>query len=308
MDEECGYVEIYFEPDVTRFGHNCFGDSNFAAYKAHLMALSFMRDVPIHLTTHANVYATTTDEQGNLLATDEVVEVKSTTDIIDIPDFETYTQQFNISAKESITYNGDVEGEGAWECIIQDTPYQGTVVAFANGAPLREGGEIIDEVYRQVCKKVVDLLGKMAEGIKLNKTHVEKHITIYVNLSVNQPIYSSQQKTYLRNKKPAINFPEDQLRKIKKWEAFREINSVNFKLLQKMQKSDKHEKNTKHVKANLWGNKKRMEELNVFFCEGDSPAEYITKLIGMMFNKSGDGWDYNGYVSLARCPTQHPDI
>jgi len=287
INEPDGYVDVYYEPDFARFNMVCFDDTAFALYKAHLMAMSFTRDTAVYLTTTMNQYNA------------EGIQLESLTnqELIDVLDFKDYVKHFNTS-KNMITCAGEKPSEGSWECILQDTPYEGTTIAFANGVPLKKGGAIMDEIYRNCSKKVVELLGKVAEGVRLTKTDVERHMTLFINCNINQPKYDSQSKAYLTNTKPKIEFAEEDLKKIKKWDSFREIGtSVNFKMLKKIQNSDKNSDDIdKHRKANLWGDKKLWEECTLILCEGDSAAAYPTTLIGMIDN--GDGWDRFGLLSL----------
>ena len=205
IDEPDSYVDVYYEPDFARFNVTCFDDAAFSLYQAHLMTMSFTCNIPVYLTV-VKAINNQDDIANNKITIQELINITS---------FEDYVKCFN-SPKNVITFAGNKTGEGNWECILQDTPNSGTIVAFVNGTTLLgRGGIIMDE-----------LLQTIAKNIGLTTADVERHMTLFINCNINKPNYDSRSKTYLTNTKPKIEIADTHLDSIKMWYSSLETSSA----------------------------------------------------------------------------------
>jgi DNA topoisomerase II len=70
-------------------------------------------------------------------------------------------------------------------------------ISFANGTWTIKGGKHVDVVLGQICKKVVEKLGKKHKNSGLKPAVVRDNLVLFVKCSVSNPTFDSQTKEYL---------------------------------------------------------------------------------------------------------------
>lgn len=231
------------------------------------------------------------DENGDLMKTGKLPK-----HIISYtwPDgVETYT-------KGNTKYARDPKAMPFVEVIVLDTPDDGKMISFVNGADVYDGGVHVDKVLHAICDPIIKELnekfvnttneGKDKNKLKaLNIGNVRSHITIIISCRVVNPKWSNQVKTKLAGPQITFKIDEKILRQVNTWKLadalYNELKRKQFEIMNKGKSKRGRRKilSDKATPANFAGTK-RSHECVAFIVEGDSASSFPVKLIKYLGN------------------------
>jgi len=280
-----GYVEISFYPDFNRFGMQGYDEISYCIYKAIAIMISFTCQITVNFTQGY-------EPSTNLQPVNEQYNIKSIKEYANL--------FFEVKAGNSIVHSHeDVKTGVSYELCLVDTPNSSISMSFVNGIITAEGGVHVDEAYREIVQKIIEVVGKLAEGVRLTKRDVVDHVSVFLTCRLPNPSFKSQTKEYLTKPSPKISIPENLLKKVKDWELIEEIyRSIELKQNKELKKTDgkrgKKIRDGKIQEANWAGGPNRSQTMG-FLVEGLSATGYPTKYISYI--KNG-----NNYYGI--CPIQ----
>lgn len=261
------YTEICFTPDYERFG--CTGID-----QDHLDI--FMRRA-CDITAFSGV---------NVYWNDVLIPIKS---------FKDYSLMFD----KDIFYE---KLDDNWELGVAYNEDQFEQFSIVNGINTIEGGTHVNYIMDKIAYKVRDELEKKHKGLKLRPIDIKNKITLYLNVKMNNPEFSSQSKENLKStpdkflSKPDIS--PKLLKKILDSEIVESIlNWIKAKEMLELKKLNKEKGKTSRVRveklsdANLAGTDKS-NQCKLFAAEGESAASAIGPGVGYI------GLDFCGVFEL----------
>lgn len=272
------FVEITFSPDFSRFkGVTEYTSINLGITIYYAISISFTYDIPV-VVNGVKYHIRNIEEYAKL-------------------HFDKLKAGSYISHRhEEKNAKGEPTGSSS-EIFIADTPCQGIMSAFVNGIPTPKGGVHVKALYATVIPKIVEILGKEADGVEVTKTHLKKHLSIFINCRLKDPRFGGQTKEELTSPTPKIEIPEDQLKKIKKWTLLEYVHqAIKATQLNKLKQTDGGKSSAKIKDKNLvgsnWAGKAKKDLTTLVYVEGESAAGYWSEFLSLVPN--GEGHDYYG--------------
>lgn len=186
-------------------------------------------------------------------------------------------------------------------CNVSDS---GSVMCITNDVPNRMGGKHIDSIYSDLKKTIVDAMASRKEKDKraprVPKSHMQDYVSIVCVSTVCNPKFDAQTKTKLTSPVFSPKIPEDDKKKIMKWNVTNAvviaIESISMNKANKASRSTSGPILKKVDDANLAG--KKPELCTLFIVEGDSAKGYPQEIISNCKN----GRDYIGIFPLQGKP------
>lgn len=313
-DGNISSVEIVYNMDFARFGYPIPTNEGggypleaFELYTRHAMDLSCTAKVPVKF--NGTDFNFSDDKEYFRLYLGDVVENS-------IVHYQWPEGTEVIKTKSGYQYSKDPAITPIVEIVAVDTPDNGRNVSFVNCIMTKDGGVHINAAVKAITETVVqtvnsatlERLKKRNKGKELTaqekKTYlitandVKKHISLFVNVKVLNPKFSSQTKTSLQSPTPKILILPEQLKSIKNWELMVRLNDeLMFKhqnnLSKKNGKLTRYIKLKKGVDANNAGGAQR-DRCTLYITEGKSGVSYASTLMGLIEG----GRDYIGILPM----------
>ena len=255
-----GYTKVSYSPDFPRFGVADFDRECLEMYAAHAAALSLTCQVPVYFN-------------GACFQINDL--------------FEYAALFFPVTKKGAIIYK---DPNGTYELCLIDTPDEAVCMSFVNGMITELGGAHVDASYKVVVRSIIDFMGKAVEGVRLTKSDIVNHVSVFISCRIPNPQFTSQVKDCLKKPEPKIELPEKLLEGIKKWQLLEQLHSdIMRKQLNKLKKTDGKRgrpKDEDGEPAN-WAGTNRSMECTLILVEGKSAKSYPLKFISQIPNGQG---------------------
>lgn len=256
-----GYTQVNYSLDFARFFSTGFDEEAFQLYTARCAEVAYTCQIPVIFNGREFAFKTI---------------------------FEYANMFFPINRSNAISFT---DSNGTYEICLVDTPNEAVCVSFVNGIITRSGGVHVDAAYSVVTKKIIDLLGKIVEGVTLTKRDLVGHVSIFLNCRLDKPTFTGQSKEILKSPTPKIQIPDEVLKGVRKWNLVQHIyNLIEQKQKAKLKKTDgkrtKRINNERVTDANFAGGEHR-SKATAILCEGDSAEAYTTVWIARVPNRQG---------------------
>lgn len=240
-----GFTKVTWLPDYERFKMSGLTEPVIGLLKKYLYDIAMLTKVPVYCNGF-------------------LVPVKSLVD---------YAQSFLSTPTEEILH---IQNENSEVVIMPSRPQM--TVAFTNGIPNPDGGVHVDVWSRAIFSPLTAKLNP-EEGPKLTMAEVRSHFAIFVSCSLDNPSFTSQEKSKLTAPKPETTFKVAQLNKMMKWGVITRIKELlESKQLRAQKKKlegtrKAHPSVKKLEDANLAGTSESHNCI-LIYCEGDSAKTF----------------------------------
>ena len=204
-----GYTLISYTPDFAYFGVENYDTEAFQIYSAHCAELSFACKIPVVFNGHEFNLSSIYDYAGMF---------------------------FNINKSNAISYSSP---DGTYDICLVDTPGEAVCATFINGVIIKAGGVHIDAAYHIIVERLLAVMGKATDGVKITKTDVVNHVSVFLNCTINQPRFKGQMKDYYAGPPIKIDIPEEVMKGVKRWKLIEQIYlAIKQKQQNKLKKTD----------------------------------------------------------------------
>lgn len=161
------YTKVMFRPDFNRLGINGLNSDMLSLLKKRVYDIAAI--------------------------TNKTVKVKYNNNIIPVKNFKNYIEMF-INDKSKIIYE---EVNERWEyCVSLSLNHEYTQISFVNGINTYNGGKHVEYILNQITRKLVEYIEKKKK-IKVNTASLKEQLFIFINCSIENPTFNSQNKDYL---------------------------------------------------------------------------------------------------------------
>jgi len=218
--------------------------------------------------------------------------------------FSDYTKYYQENDSNIITFDilSKDEKSTSHFGIMTSNNYQ--EIGFVNGIYTKEGGIHMDAFSNEFFKSLlIKLQQKLStDNISLTIKDIKPHFTLFANVWIENPEFSTQSKTKLIGPSFKIKIEEKFLDKIMKWNFVHDLQEmIKTKQLINLKKTEKKSRSGyKKIegldKANLAGSKKS-NQCTLILCEGLSAKTFAVKGIVEGWNNL-KGRDYFGIYAL----------
>jgi DNA topoisomerase-2 len=257
------FTEITFLPDYERFGLSGIDEDH--------LSLFMRRACDVMAFTGVKVYWN-----------DIIIPIKS---------FKDYALMF---AQEDEVFYEKLDDN--WEIGISYNEEQFDQFSLVNGINTPEGGTHVNYIMDKIAYMVRDELEKKHKNIKLRPVDIKNKITLYLNVKIVNPEFSSQSKENLKTSPDKFlsrpDIPQKLIKKILDSEIVESIlNWIKAKEMIELKKLNKEKNKSSRVRveklsdANLAGTD-QSEKCMLFAAEGNSAASAIgpgAELLGLDF-------------------------
>lgn len=301
------YVEVEYTLDFARFGYEKYPAETFPLFARHAADISFALKIPVSFNGKKfNVQ--TAKDYAKLYFPKEIV--KSSVLYYEWPkDTKTIT-------KKGVEFSEERGALPTIEICAVDTPDEAMRVSFVNGLFMRNGGVHCESIFKAVASGVLETIngsisGKKKRGDKkgekstktpkLTLGDVKRHISLFINCWLPDPVFDSQSKNELKDPTPKVVIDEAVLRPIMRWELvnrlYAELEAKQFKAATKTDgKKKKHLTGMAALhEANLAATNES-HNCTLYVTEGNSALTFALKLCSYVPN--GKGRDYIGAFPL----------
>ena len=269
-----GYTKISWIPDFSLFGMERYNTTHISLYRKYTMDAAMVTKIPIYWNGEKILFKKFSSYVNMYLSSEE--NVQSCDGIITNEEDKNFTMEY----------------------VICESFLPFSCISFVNGICTSEGGVHCDkftsELYKLLCKRLTRL--------KISPKDLKQYFTIFLNVSVINPEFSSQSKTKMVSCASNIqcSFPPRIVNNIVKWNFVNEITNLNkMKDIMNLKKNEK-KRGFKRIEgldpANYAGTKKG-KECTLILCEGLSAKTYSTLGITKGF-ESKKGRNYFGIYPL----------
>ncbi len=264
-----GYTKLSWLPDFQLFGMTGYDDSHCSLYQRYLLDAGMITKIPVYWNDRKYHFK-------NLAA---------------------YVDLFPLEERKKC--DGILNGSNfSIEYVICEQFLPLPSISFVNGIYTKEGGVHVDrfsmELFRQLAKKLSKL--------KIMPKDLKQYFTIFLNVSVINPEFSSQSKTKMVSSQSdvQIDLPVKHVQQIAKWNFVQEIQELNrVKEIMNLKKNEK-KRGFRRIDgldpANLAGTK-HSKDCQLILCEGLSAKTYSTLGISKGYNNRS-GRNYFGIYPL----------
>lgn len=304
------YVEIEFTMDFERFGYTEYPQEAFELYARHIVDTAFTLKIPVSFNSK-KFSIKSAKEYAKLYLGKEAVK----SSIL----YYAWPPGTETVMKKNVEYAKNKGVLPIIEICAVDSPDNAERVAFVNNMWTRNGGVHYEAAFKAVTAGILKTLNDSTSSKKKDKkdkkdtknipkltvADVKKHVSLFVNCWIEDPIFDSQSKNELKSPTPKIDIDEKILNPIMRWELVGRLYAeLDAKLFRNASKSDGKKKRHltgmgKLEDANLAGT---AESINctLYVTEGDSAQTFANKLISYV--PSGKGRDYIGTYPLKGKP------
>lgn len=296
------FVEVCYEMDFKRFGYTKYPEEAISLFARHVADLSYAQKVPVVFNGEVfNIKRA--KEYAKLFL--PVESIKSSVVYFQWrPGTETIT-------KKGVEIATDKSAVPLIELCAVDTPDNAINISFVNGKWTRNGGVHADAAFNAFSKDIVDMINntgkskgkKKSRSMKISKTDVKRHVSLFLNCWVEDPKFDNQYKTALLSPAPKISITEEVLKPIMKWELlarlYAELDAKHFRAASKS--DGKKRRNLSGIEkledANHAGDAQSMD-CALWITEGDSASNFAVEALKFI----PGGRDYVGIFPLKGKP------
>ena len=240
-----GFTKVSWLPDYSRFKMTGLTNPVIGLIRKYLYDIAMLTKVPVYCNS-------------------VLIPVKSLVD---------YAQSFRDTPTDEVLYIQDSNSE-----VVVISNRQPLTVAFTNGIPNPDGGVHVDTWSKAIFSPLTTKLNP-SDGPKLSVAEVRAHFSIFVSCSLDNPSFTSQEKSKLTAPKPETTFKAVHLNKMMKWSVIAKIKEL---LESKQLRAQK--KKLEGAKR-IYPNVKKLEDANLagtvdghecilIYCEGDSAKTF----------------------------------
>ena len=240
-----GFTKVSWLPDYAKFKMKGFTPDIAELIHKYLYDIAMLTKLPVYCN---NV----------------IIPVKSLTD---------YAKSFFKNPVDEIIH---IQTENSEVVIMPSRPQLS--IAFTNGIPNPDGGVHVDAWNRAIFTPLVNKLNT-SDTVKLSMAEVRSHFAVFISCSLDNPSFTSQEKSKLSAPKPETEFKPQFLTKMMKWKIIEKLKELLESKLFRSQKKKleggrkTHPKVKKLEDANFAGTKKGRECI-LIYCEGDSAKTF----------------------------------
>jgi len=313
------FVEIEYVMDFKRFGYTemKYPKEAFELYARHILDMAFTLRIPVSFNGKKFVIKNAKDYAKLYLGKEAVKN-----SILYI----TWPEGTEIVNKKGVDFAVDKSVLPVMEICAVDTPDVEGKVAFVNGLWTRNNGVHYEAAFKAIATGVLETVNggdtKKGKGKKGNKNgdkkgekkpkaqkltlgDVKRHVSLFVNCWIENPVFDSQSKNELKAPVPKITIDEKVLRPIMKWDLVNRLYAeLDAKLFRNASKTDGKKRRflsglSKLEDANKAGSNESTN-CTLYITEGDSAQTFANKLLSHIPN--GKGRDYIGTYPLKGKP------
>lgn len=263
-----GYTKITYFPDFKRFGIEGYTDDIINLYTKYVIDAAMLTKVKIYLN-------------GNL---------------IPVNDLQTYSKLYETNSDDCLYIKNKKSEILLTPCNINE--FQ--TISFVNGVYTRLGGQHVDSWSEALFRPLVEKFNKKDKP-QINLKDVKQFFRLFVNATVVNPEFSSQEKEKLEMPKLEVDIKASDVNKLLKWSVIDEINDIiKMKEMLVLKKTEKRKKGYTKIDgydpANN-ANGKLGYQCNLILCEGLSAKTYAVAGIDKgVYGRQGR--DYFGVLAL----------
>lgn len=272
------YTKITFLPDYKRFGLNNLTDDNLSLFKRRVYDVAG--------TTKSNV------------------KVYYNGEYIDIKTFEDYIKLYYSDKDEeelNIIYQDFNE---RWSIgVVYDPTNEFRHMTFVNKISTYDGGTHLNYIMGQIVDKVTTSIISQPKykSLKIKPTQIKENITVFINSTIENPVFGSQTKDSLKTKisdfKIKCEIDDKFIAKICKSGLLEEIVQVSqIKQLAELEKTDGKKvtslKNLVKLEDARFAGTKQAHKCTLILTEGDSAKKFAIDAFEVI------GRDYFGVFPL----------
>ena len=294
--EGVDYVQVSYDFDHQRFGYTEFPEVAFHLFARMALEASFTSkekvvfngislDYPL-IENYAKLFNYVNKDQQPIEAGKLPNHVVSYN----------WHGSIEVTPKKGTMYPVNPRSMPDLEMIVLDTPYNGTMISFVNGAECVNGGVHVNDALKAVCDvvikdindKIINANGKDKDNANkignLTIKDVKEHLTIIITLRVDKPVFEDQTKTKFSKPRPKIEIDPKLLKKVNNWELAEVLyDDVQRRQFDKMNRGKSGKKRRKHggakaTRANKAGGSESLK-CTAFLVEGDSASSFPEKFI-----------------------------
>ena len=255
-----GFTSISWIPDFELFGMTNYDDIHLNLYKKFVLDAGMITKVPV-FWNETKFHFKNLESYVKLYMTEET---KKTDGILQTSDM-------------------------SMEYVICERFLPMSTISFVNGIMTKEGGIHCD----RFCNELLKQIAKKLYRLKVSPKDLKNYFTIFLNVNVLNPEFSSQSKTKMVSCASTIvvDLPSKNINTILKWGFVKEIQEMNrMKEMINLKKNEK-KRGFRRIEgldpANYAGTK-RSKDCELILCEGLSAKTYSTLGISKGYNeKSG---------------------
>lgn len=313
MDLEKSKVTITWDLDFARFEMEEYNDMDIMLFARCTADFSFTCKIQTVFNDIKFDFQRITDFAKMIIGEDHYLEANKFTHF-DWSDKKTKKKLLKLDESdliEAVSFPESIKEFPKMEIMVIDTPGIGESYGYGNGIYNCVGGTHVKGALEPLAKFLCDLFNgdkksdkKPGEKKKKNKNdikplHVQKHLTIIINVHVENPKFPSQNKNKLGAPKITVNIPDNKLESMKSWKIM-ECLEVELRSINLIAASVHDGKKTKYVSgkvgqdANKAGPDKEAADCTLYIVEGKSAATYITSRISYMEGNN----DYYGFIPI----------
>ncbi len=302
------YVEITFTMDFKRFGYEQYPQEAFELYARHAVDTAFTLKIPVCFNGKKFNIATA-KEYAKMYLGKEAVKSSLL--------YYSWPEGTETVVKKGVEYAVKKGVLPLMEVFAVDSPDCAERVSFVNNMWTRNGGCHLEIAFKAVTSGILDTVNggdkkkdakkkdnkkkKTDKAPKLTLADVKKHVSIFVNCWIEDPIFDSQSKNELKAPTPKVNIDEKILSGIMKWDLVSRLYAeLDAKLFRSASKTDGRKKRflnnmEKLQDANKAGSSESIN-CTLYVTEGDSALTFAIKLCSYV--PGGKGRDYIGGYPL----------
>ena len=311
---EKSFVEITFTMDFNRFGYEKYPQEAFELYARHAVDTAFTLKIPVSFSYKIGDGEFVT-KKFNISSAKEYAKLYLGKDAVkNSLLYYTWPEGTETVMKKGVAYAKNKGVLPILEVFACDSPDCAERVAFVNNMWTRNGGVHLESAFKAVTSGILDVVNgtdkksskkkkdaNKPKAPKLTLADVKKHVSLFVNCWIEDPIFDGQSKNELKAPTPKIVIDEKILSGIMKWDLVSRLYAeLDAKLFRNASKTDGRKKRFLQGLDKLQdANKAATSEsanCTLYITEGDSALAFAIKLCSYVPN--GRGRDYIGAYPL----------
>ena len=210
--DKSAFVEIEFTMDFGRFGYEKYPQEAFELYARHAVDTAFTLKIPVNFNgKRFNIK--NAKEYAKMYLGKEAVK----NSIL----YYVWPEGTETIMKKNILVAKDKNILPIMELCAVDSPDNAEKVSFINNMWTRNGGVHYEAAFKAVASGVLDTVNgetsskkkkkkgeKPEKSLKLTLGDIKKHVSLFVNCWIEDPIFDSQSKNELKSPTPKVEIDE----------------------------------------------------------------------------------------------------
>lgn len=276
-----GFTRVTFLPDYARFKMNGVDENMRGLLKKYMYDVAMLTKVPTYFN-------------------DELIEIRNIVD---------YSRMFFAEPSNEFLHISNENYE-----VVVTPSNDPMIIAFTNGIPNPHGGTHVDLWSKTIFSEITS---KLNAGIKpknpsvtppkLTLQEVRGKFALFVSCSMDNPAFTSQEKSRLASQCPPTGFTPAHLSKIMRWEIISDLKllleSKMLRVYKKKLEGPKtaHPKVDKLEEANFAGHSTKGRKCVLIYCEGDSAKTFAVAGIQAGIVSGGENISGRDYFGILPC-------